>query len=73
MTLDKKAIKNTLLNILLFIWQKVTIFVVVIAFFVGVFFNLWKIQELSIALSLIISLAGAGVSIFAFGKLIKIF
>lgn len=73
MTWKNKSLKEKVLSILSFIWHRVVVFLVIIFFFVGVFFNLWKVQELSFVLSLIISLAGAGLGVFAMGKLLKIF
>jgi hypothetical protein len=63
--------KYTLIRILYFIWNTILPLLVVLAFNVGIFFNLWKVQMLPIWLSATITILTTSFIIFAFGKLLK--
>lgn len=63
--------KNLILKILAFIWFNILPLLLVIAFNIGIFFNLWKEQMLPIWLSVSITLLTTAFIIFAFGKLLK--
>jgi hypothetical protein len=63
--------KNLILKILAFIWFNILPLLLVIAFNIGIFFNLWKEQMLPIWLSASITLLTTAFLIFAFGKLLK--
>ena len=63
--------KNTILWILFFIWTNIIPLLLVIGFCIGVFFNLAYVQNLSLTLSLIITIVGGAGLIFGFGKLLK--
>jgi hypothetical protein len=44
----------------------------VLGFFIGVFFNLWKIQNIPLVWSIIITFVALGLVGFGFGKLLKL-
>jgi hypothetical protein len=62
---------KTLLNILLFFWTNIIPLLLALAFSVGIFFNLWKVQGLSFAVSLGIILPIAALLIYGLGKLLR--
>lgn len=64
--------KDKILWILAFISQKIIPILLVAFFGVGVFFNLWKVQQFSITLSVLISLGIFSVCLYGLGKLIKL-
>jgi hypothetical protein len=57
--------------VLAFIWTNIIPLLVCITFCVGVFFNLWKVQELPIWLSLLITIVGGSGIVYGFGKLLR--
>ena len=63
--------KYTLIRILYFIWNTILPLLVVLAFNVGIFFNLWKEQSLPIWLSFIITITLTVGITYGFGKLLK--
>lgn len=66
-----KATKK-FLNVLAFIGMKIVPILLVLGFFVGVFFNLWKIQEMNPYAAAGLCTVGAGITTFIFGRLIKL-
>jgi hypothetical protein len=64
--------KNKILNFLYFGWGRVLPILLVLTFFVGVFFNLWKIMLLPLWTAILISVVACGLTTFGFGKLIKL-
>ena len=67
-----KKTKEKFLTILNMLWSKVLPLILITSFFVGFFFNLWNIQNFSLATSLIISILGFLIIGFGFGKAIKL-
>ena len=67
-----KTSKEKFYSVLAFLWMKITPILLVLVFFVGVCFNLWKVQELPLWLSIVISIGGAGLAVVLLGKLIKL-
>ncbi len=63
--------KEKILWVLAFIWTNIIPLLLCVAFSVGVFFNLWKVQELPMWLSLLITIVGGSGLIYGFGKLLK--
>jgi len=66
-----KSIKERLLNTLAYFWANIIPLLIVISFFVGVCFNLWKVQGVSLILSVIISIVLGALTAFGLGKLLK--
>jgi hypothetical protein len=64
-------LKDKFLWILAFIWTNILPLLLVVGFCIGVFFNLAYVQNLSFALSLIITIVGGAGLIFGFGKLLQ--
>lgn len=62
---------DIILKILSFLWNEVFPISLVLLFFVGVFYNLWKVQELNVYLSGGISIGLVIIAVIAFGKLLK--
>jgi hypothetical protein len=63
--------KDKILQILAFIWTTILPLLLVITFNIGILFNLWKVQNLSLTLSIIITLITTGLLTWGFGKLLK--
>ena len=63
-----KTQKEKIYSVLAFIWMRIVPILLVLVFFVGVCFNLWKVQELPLWLSIVISTGGAGLGVLALGK-----
>jgi len=63
--------KDKLLSILFFIWNNIIPLLLVLAFNIGIFFNLWDVQQLPIWLAASITILTTSFIIFAFGKLLK--
>ncbi len=64
--------KDKILGILYFLWGKLLPILLVTFFFVGVFFNLWKIQNIPLGWSIVISIVCCVITGLGFGKLIKL-
>jgi len=64
--------KDNILRILAFIWTKIVPILLMMAFSVGILFNLWKVCNLPFTLALIITIVGGGLIGFGLGKLIKL-
>jgi len=64
--------KEILFKILYAIWGRILPMLLVLGFFIGVFFNLWKIMNLPLVWAIIISVLGFGLIGFGFGKLLKL-
>jgi|688.fasta_scaffold796715_1 hypothetical protein len=65
-------LKDKILWVCFYLLNTVLPIFLALTFSVGIFFNLWKVQELSFGLSLIISIVVGGGITFGFGKLIKL-
>ena len=65
-------IKEILFKILYTLWGRVLPMLLVIGFFIGIFFNLWKIMNLPVGWAIIISILSLGLVGFGFGKLLKL-
>lgn len=63
--------KDKILWILAFIWTNILPLLLVVAFSIGILFNLWKVQNLPLwSASTITFFVGSGL-IYGFGKLLK--
>ncbi len=63
--------KDKLLSILFFIWNNIIPLLLVLAFNIGIFFNLWKVQQLPIWLAASITITSTAILVYSFGKLLK--
>ena len=63
--------KDVIMRIL-FLAMKIIPIILVLTFFVGVFFNLWKVQGINPMFAGCISVAACGLFGYGFGKLIKL-
>ena len=68
----KDNIKQLLFKTLYVIWGRILPMLLVLGFFIGVFFNLWKIQNIPLVWSIIITFVALGLVGFGFGKLLKL-
>ena len=68
----KDNIKQLLFKALYVIWGIILPMLLVLGFFIGVFFNLWKIQNIPLVWSIIITFVALGLVGFGFGKLLKL-
>jgi hypothetical protein len=68
----KDNIKQLLFKALYVIWGRILPMLLVLGFFIGVFFNLWKIQNIPLVWSIIITFVVLGLVGFGFGKLLKL-
>lgn len=67
------SFKKKLLLGLNLVWSKIIPVLLVIGFYIGVFFAFWDILGWSLAVSIIVTVILCAISVFTFGKLIKIF
>lgn len=63
--------KDRILQILAFIWLNVVPLILVIGFNIGILFNLWKVQGLSLTLSIIIVSITTPLLTWLYGKVLK--
>ena len=68
----KQNIKEILYKVLYVIWGRILQLLLVLGFFIAILFNLWKIQNIPLVWSIIISLVGFALVGFGFGKLLKL-
>ena len=68
----KQNIKEILYKVLYVIWGRILPLLLVLGFFTAILFNLWKIQNIPLVWSIIISLVGFLLVGFGFGKLLKL-
>ena len=73
MSWKDKTPKEKFFSILAFVWMRIVPILLIMGFFVGVCFNLWKVQGLPLAAAIVISVAGAIVTVIGMGKLINWF
>jgi hypothetical protein len=66
-----KTPKDKVLSILAFVWMRIVPIILVLVFFVGVCFNLWKVQGLPLLVAIGISIAGAILTLIGLTKLIN--
>jgi hypothetical protein len=68
----KQNIKQILFKLFYVIWGRILPLLLVLGLFIGIFFNLWKIQNIPLVWAIIISLVGFALIGFGFGKLLKL-
>lgn len=73
MKLNLKKTWELVRNFFIFFWQKIIMFLLIAFFFVGICFNLWKVQGLPLWAAILISVSGFILFSFGFGKLTKVF
>ena len=71
MAFKDKSLKEKVFSVLAFVWHRIVPLLLVLGFFVGVFFNLWKVQELNVFIAAAISTVLAAVGVFFMGLMIK--